>query len=206
MDRLREIIKEKDFVINPLILKNIKKFNLNVNEFLLLLFFINVDSELDISKINKSISLSEEEILSAFDNLVSKGLIEVKVIKDKDKIDEEISLDNLYNKLLLDLPDEKKETDIYSVFEGEFSRTLSPMEYETINKWLENGVSEDTIKSALKEAVLNGVYNLRYIDKIIYEWTKKKIKISNDEGSTQVFEYNWLAKVNLNLLVIMKLY
>lgn len=196
MDRLREIIKEKDFVINPLILKNIKKFNLNVNEFLLLLFFINVDSELDISKINKSISLSEEEILSAFDNLVSKGLIEVKVIKDKDKIDEEISLDNLYNKLLLDLPDEKKETDIYSVFEGEFSRTLSPMEYETINKWLENGVSEDTIKSALKEAVLNGVYNLRYIDKIIYEWTKKKIKISNDEGSTQVFEYNWLEDDN----------
>ena len=196
MDRLREIIKEKDFVINPLILKNKKKFNLNVNEFLLLLFFINVDSELDISKINKSISLSEEEILSAFDNLVSKGLIEVKVIKDKDKIDEEISLDNLYNKLLLDLPDEKKETDIYSVFEGEFSRTLSPMEYETINKWLENGVSEDTIKSALKEAVLNGVYNLRYIDKIIYEWTKKKIKISNDEGSTQVFEYNWLEDDN----------
>ena len=196
MDRLREIIKEKDFVINPLILKNIKKFNLNVNEFLLLLFFINVDSQLDISKINKSISLSEEEILSAFDNLVSKGLIEVKVIKDKDKIDEEISLDNLYNKLLLDLPDEKKETDIYSVFEGEFSRTLSPMEYETINKWLENGVSEDTIKSALKEAVLNGVYNLRYIDKIIYEWTKKKIKISNDEGSTQVFEYNWLEDDN----------
>ncbi len=196
MDRLREMIKEKDFVINPLILKNIKKFNLNVNEFLLLLFFINVDSELDISRINKSISLTEEEILSSFDNLVSKGLIEVKVTKDNDKIKEEISLDNLYNKLLLDLPESKKESDIYSVFEGEFSRTLSPMEYETINKWLEGGVSEDTIKSALKEAVLNGVYNLRYIDKIIYEWTKKKIKLSNDEGSTQVFDYNWLEDDN----------
>ena len=35
MDRLREIIKEKDFVINPIILKNIGKFNLTVNEFLL---------------------------------------------------------------------------------------------------------------------------------------------------------------------------
>lgn len=196
MDRLREIIKEKDFVINPLILKNIKKFNLNINEFLLLLFFINVNSELDTSRINKSISLTEEEILSAFDNLVSKGLIEVKVIKNSDKIKEEISLDNLYNKLLLDLPEEKKETDIYSSFEKEFSRTLSPIEYETINKWLEGGVSEDTIKSALKEAVLNGVYNLRYIDKIIYEWTKKKINISNDTGSTQVFDYNWLEDDN----------
>lgn len=196
MDRLREIIKEKDFVINPLILKNIKKFNLSINEFLLLLFFINIKSELDISKINKFISLTEEETLSAFDTLVTKGLIEVKVTKDKDKIEEVISLDNLYNKSLLELPEEKKETDIYSVFEKEFSRTLSPMEYETITKWLEGGVSEDTIKSALKEAVLNGVYNLRYIDKIIYEWTKKKIKISNDTGSTQVFDYNWLEENN----------
>lgn len=196
MDRLREMIKEKDFVISPLILKNIKKFNLNVNEFLLLLFFINVDTELNMFKINKFISLSEEEVLSAFDNLVSKGLIEVKVNKEKDKIVEEILLDNLYNKLLLDLPEDKKETDIYSAFEKEFSRTLSPMEYETINKWLEGGVSEETIKSALKEAVLNGVYNLRYIDKIIYEWTKKKIRISNDEGSTQVFDYNWLEDDN----------
>ena len=34
MDRLREIIKEKDFVINPIILKNIGKFGLTVNEFL----------------------------------------------------------------------------------------------------------------------------------------------------------------------------
>lgn len=196
MDRLREIIKEKDFVISPLILKNIKKFNLNLNEFLLLLFFINVDSELDISKINKCISLSEEEILSSFDNLVSKGLVEVKINNSNGKITEEISLDNLYNKLLLNLPEEKKETDIYSVFENEYSRTLSPMEYETINKWLEKGISEDTIKSALKEAVLNGVYNLRYIDKIIFEWTKKRIKISNDMGSTQVFDYNWLEDDN----------
>lgn len=196
MDKLREIIKEKDFVINSLILKNIKKFNLNINEFLLLLFFINIESELDVLKIKRFISLTEEEILSAFDTLVSKGLIEVKVSKEKDKIIESISLDNLYNKLLLDLPEDKKDTDIYSIFEKEFSRTLSPMEYETINKWIENGVTEDTIKSALKEAVLSGVYNLRYIDKIIYEWTKKRIKNSNNEGSTQVFDYNWLEEDN----------
>lgn len=196
MDRLREIIKEKDFVINPIILKNIGKFNLSVNEFLLLLFFINVIPELDVTRINNALSLSEEDTLSAFDSLVNKGLIEVKINKDGAKITEEISLDNFYNKLLLNIPEEKKETDIYGVFEKEFSRTLSPMECETISKWIEGGVSEDTIKSALKEAVLNGVYNLRYIDKIIYEWTKKHIKISNELGSTQVFEYNWLEDDN----------
>lgn len=196
MDRLREIIKEKDFVINPIILKNIGKFNLTVNEFLLLLFFINIKPELDTNKINSVLSLSEEDALSAFDSLINKGLIEVKINKSESKITEEISLDNFYNKLLLNIPEEKKESDIYSVFEKEFSRTLSPMECETITKWIEGGVSEDTIKSALKEAVLNGVYNLRYIDKIIYEWTKKHIKISNELGSTQVFEYDWLEDEN----------
>ena len=160
MDRLREIIKEKDYVINPIILKNIGKFNLTVNEFLLLLFFINVIPELDINRINKAISLSEEDILSSFDSLVSKGLIEVKINKEADKITEEISLDNFYNKLLLNIPEEKKDSDIYSVFEKEFSRTLSPMECETISKWLEGGVSEDTIKSALKEEQLTDLENL----------------------------------------------
>ena len=63
---------------------------------------------------------------------------------------------------------EEKSSDIFAMFEGEFGRTLSPIEYEMINKWLESGVSEDTIKSALKEAILNNVRSFKYIDKIIY--------------------------------------
>lgn len=71
------------------------------------------------------------------------------------------------------------------------------IEYETISKWLQNNVSEDMIKSALKEAVLNGVTNLRYIDKIIYEWTKKKITSNNKENEEiHVFDYNWLEDDN----------
>ncbi len=199
MDRLKEIIKEKDFVINSLILKNIKKFNISVNELLLLLYFINVNNELNMNLIHKYISLEEKEILEAFDNLNSKGLIEVVIKKVNDKITEEISLDIFYNKLLVDMPEVKKETDIYGLFESEFGRTLSPIEYETIGKWLQNNISEDTIKGALKEAVLNGVTNLRYIDKIIYEWTKKKINNNNKESNNddiQVFDYNWLDDDN----------
>ena len=49
---------------------------------------------------------------------------------------------------------------------------------------------------ARSEAILNGVYNLRYIDKIIYEWTKKRIKNNNLEDFTQVFDYNYLEEDN----------
>ena len=75
-----------------------------------------------------------------------------------------------------------KYTDIFSKFENEFARSLSPIEYETINNWLNNNVSEEIIASALKEAVINGVTNLRYIDKIIYEWTRKSKKPENEES------------------------
>lgn len=197
MDKIKEIIKTKNFSINSLILKNIKRFNISINDFLLLLFFININTELDIESINNYTSLTGEEILSSFDNLIKNGLIEVNIRKNENKITEEISLDSFYNKLVLEMPQTKTETDIYSLFESEFGRTLSPIEYETISKWLESNISEDTIKSALKEAVLNGVSNLRYIDKIIYEWTKKKIKIKNsNEENTQIFDYDWLGEDN----------
>ena len=41
-------------------------------------------------------------------------------------------------------------------------------------------MSEDLIKEAIKEATFNGVSNLRYIDKILYEWGKLGIKTVKD--------------------------
>ena len=48
------------------------------------------------------------------------------------------------------------ERDIFSVFESEFGKTLSAMDYEIINAWIDKGFSEDVIIAALKEAVYNG--------------------------------------------------
>ena len=66
-------------------------------------------------------------------------------------------------------------SDIFEVIQKEFGRTLSPMEYEISKAWLDNGISEELIKEAIKEATFNGVSNLRYIDKILYEWGKNNI-------------------------------
>ena len=41
-------------------------------------------------------------------------------------------------------------------------------------------IAEETIVLALKEAVYNGVNNLRYIDRILNEWAKKGIKTKED--------------------------
>ena len=78
------------------------------------------------------------------------------------------------------------------------------MEYEIISSWLENDYQEEIILLALKEAVYNGVTNLRYIDKILFEWNKKGIKTKEDVEKEknnfknkkiqkqELFDYDWL--------------
>ena len=94
----------------------------------------------------------------------------------------------------------KDNSNIYDVIEKEFGRCLSPIEYETIKGWLDSNISEDLIKEALKEAILNGVNNLKYIDRILYEWNKKGYKKPSDvvkkrqvkEEKIDLFDYDWL--------------
>ena len=60
--------------------------------------------------------------------------------------------------------------------EQEFGRTLSSSEVEFINSWKYN---PEIIKLAIKETVLNQVYNVKYTDKILYEWEKANLKDVN---------------------------
>ena len=191
MNNVRASFKTKNFIINENVVKTIKNLDITLKEFLLLLYFINIKALLDLNDIKKVLDFNEEEILNTYTSLITKGLIEVKVFKDSGVVSEVISLDMFYDKLVMNTKNEENNTDIYSKFESEFGRSLSPIEYETINRWLENGVSEEIITSALKEAVINGASNLRYIDKIIYEWTKKGVK-PKEEDYTFIDDFDWL--------------
>ncbi len=195
MNDIKALYKQKSLLINPLVLKNIKTLNLTLNEFLLILYFLNEGTILDLEKIKEYLNFTDEEILNTYSDLITKGFIETSLKNENGKVTEEISLEMFYDKMILNKKEEEKDIDIYSKFEKEFGRSLSPIEYETINKWIENKVSEEIILSALKEAVINGVRNLRYIDKIIYDWTKKGNKVE-DEEYKELFDYNWLGEDN----------
>ena len=107
-----------------------------------------------------------------------------------------------FSEFLNEEENKKQDNDLFSTFEKEFGRSLSPMEYEIINSWLESKIDKELILSALKEAVFNGVNNLRYIDKILFEWNKKGIKKASDvkqsikkeeeEKQENYYEYDWL--------------
>lgn len=194
MNDFNKIIKEKNYVISEFLLKNINKDDLNLYDFLLLLYFINVSSKFEMDDIKKHLNINEEQILNSFDNLTKKGYIELNVIKTEGKIEEEVSLDNFYNKILLNnSSSETENSDIYYKFENAFGRTLSTIEYEAIENWIKNGISEEQILNALKEAVLNGVSNIKYIDKILFEWNKKKVDTSiYEDDKKEIFGYDWL--------------
>ena len=60
----------------------------------------------------------------------------------------------------------------------EFGRLLSPMEQEIIADWKnKDNFTDETILSALKQAVYNGAVSLRYISKILQRW-----KTDNNEA------------------------
>lgn len=201
------IIKNKDYIIRPFLFKIIKEYNLSINETLLIIYLSNQEHPvLDLKLINKITSLNNNEILEAFSTLTSKNLINTCISKDGDRVSEEISLEGIYKLAATNINkkiNKDSEENIFSLFESEFNRKLTPMEYEFINEWINSGMSEELIKEALKEATYNGVSNLRYIDKIIYEWTKKGYKTVEDvnknryqkdtkKENSDFFEYNWL--------------
>lgn len=68
------------------------------------------------------------------------------------------------------------EASIFSAFEQELARPLSPLECETISVWLDQDKHpEELIRLALKEAVFAGKVHLKYIDRILLEWSKNRI-------------------------------
>jgi DNA replication protein len=65
---------------------------------------------------------------------------------------------------------------VFTLFEQEFGRPLSPMEVETINGWLDQDrYPDELIRLALKESVFNGKLHFRYIDRILLDWNRNGI-------------------------------
>lgn len=187
--KLVDIFKQGSIVIPMYLIQNIKKFNLKMNDFVFLMYLYNLGDRFlfNPNKFSEDFGITLEESLSYISSLNDKHLIRVEVnSNDKGLMEEYVVLEDFYNKLSLITMEDVNEassidnTNIYELIEREFGRTLSPMEYEIIKAWVDEGFSSDLIKEAIKEATLNNVFNLRYIDKILFEWGKAGIKTVDD--------------------------
>ncbi len=203
IEKVVDVLKSV-YTIPVVLLKEYKKLSINDNELIVLIYLLNQkDLEFNPAKISKDLNNDMNNILNIINELSKKDLLKIDHIVDKNIHKETINLDSLYNKLAFNILDKKIETKnaIYDIFEKEFGRTLSPMEYEIIGAWQKN-FTDEIIIEALKEAVYNNVNNLRYIDKILSEWNKKGFKTPKDieedrknfkrKDKKELVEYDWL--------------
>lgn len=203
--KIVDILREGNVVVPKLLLSNYKKLKITEKELIVLICLLD-NNEFDPKRIGEMLNMKSVDVITIINSLTKKDIVALNSVRNNNVCEEFINLDNLYNKLVLTLMETKEEktsNNIYDKFEKEFARTLSPMEYEIIGAWTQNDFSEEIIDLALKEAVYNGVTNLRYIDKILYEWKKKGIKSKEDiekeranfkkkSSKGEVFDYDWL--------------
>ena len=206
-------LKEKPILIPNVLFKHYKKLNITEEELVILICIIKEGDKIvyDPNFFTEEIGMEKYKAMQLITDLAEKGTIEIKVENNKsNKKEEYIYLNPLYNKLLNILIDLQLgsnpivDSNIFAAFETELGRTLSAMEIEIIREWLHNGITEELIKEALKEAILNNVRNLKYIDRILFNWRSKGFKTKEDilkdkknyrkptKKVEQIYDYNWL--------------
>lgn len=208
-------LKEKPIMIPKILFQNYKKLNITEEELIILICLINEGEKVvyNPSLFTEQLGLDKYKAMQLVNDLSEKNIIAIKLENNQSgKKEEYIYLDPVYNKLFnLLLDNTKKEEDpinnnIFSLFEQELGRTISPMEVEIIKEWLHDGITEELIKEALKESIYNNVRNLKYVDRILFSWQQKGIKSKNDvikdkkyhlnnqKKLEPIYDYNWLEE------------
>lgn len=126
------------------------------------------------------LTVNEKECSSILRNLIQKGFLTIQEShNEKQQLSEAYSLDPLWEKLFTPKPETEEnmpEGTLFILFEQEFGRPLSPFEIETVNAWLdEDEIVPSLIKAALRESVLMGKLNFKYIDRILRDWKQRGI-------------------------------
>jgi len=142
--------------------------------------------ELSPSQIAEKIGKNVTEVNQAISRLTEKGLLQYRTIELNGEIEVIFDatlalerLDQLFEKhapnQVQSAPNDLKS--LVDTFQQELGRLLSPFEIEDLEKSLkEDGTSADLIKEALREAVLNGKPNWKYIQAILRNWRHEGIR------------------------------
>ena len=142
--------------------------------------------ELSPSQIAEKIGKEVTEVNQAISRLTDKGLLQYRTIELNGEIevifDATLALERLDQLFEKQVPNQVQPASndlkcLVDTFQQELGRLLSPFEIEDLEKSLkEDGTSADVIKEALREAVLNGKPNWKYIQAILRNWRHEGIR------------------------------
>ena len=218
-DKLTEFLRQKSIVIPLNCFRLYKKMHLTLLEFIFLMYLKDKGEKFPFNpqEMMEELGIDQVTAMELVASLSEKKLLVVSAYKnDKNIMEEEVCLKDFYDKYTFLLMEQMTQnngekvidnSEIFTRIEREFGRTLSPSEVEFIKAWL-NNFKEELILEAVKEAILNGVSSIRYIDKILYEWDKKGIKTKEEvkhllhnqkkesKEPLEVFDYDWFEEDN----------
>ena len=189
---LQKWLKAGNTTISNVLLTHYKSLGLSNEQLILVLqlkSFIDAGNDFpDTEVISKRMQISSSDVFQMIHELINKKLIIIETEKNiEGKTRDSYRLDLLWDKLAMVISQQENqqrfekqhlsEQDLFQLFEAEFSRPLSPIEMQTIGMWLdEDHYTIELIELALREAVLNQVYSLKYVDRILLNWERKNIR------------------------------
>ena len=187
--KLEKAIGDGNIVIPLYILKNIKKLNLTMDEFIFLMYLYNKQDKIDFNpeKIANDLNIDIMEVMGYISVLTDKGYLSLDIVKDNNVLEEVINLANFYEKITILLMDSQEQVETESIFqyvEQELKRPINSIEIKMIEGWIDNKIDESLIKEALKIAINDGVFNLKYIDKILFDWKSRGVTTKEDLNKT----------------------
>ena len=209
--KLNKVIGDGNIVIPLYILKYFKKFDLTMEEFIFLMYLYNRQDNLDFNpdKISLDLNIDIMEVMGYVAVLTDKGYLKLEVKKTENNILEEvIDLSSFYERISMLLinndKEEKEDNSILFYIEKELGRPMSSIEIKIVNEWKNNTISDELIKKALSIALNDGVYSLKYIDKILVDWVtrgyksvsdiekNKEIAKEIDDNTPDIVDWDWL--------------
>ncbi|WP_096153833.1 MULTISPECIES: DnaD domain-containing protein [Bacillus] len=191
-DHFIEFLEEGNLSIPNYLLNNYVQLGLNETE-LMIIIHVHAYVEAGVvfptpEEIAEKMTINETQCMEHLRQLLKKGYLAITDQMDENIIKYECySLRPLWEKMIYFMMNESNqqqkvelevnEKSLYNIFEKEFGRPLSPLECETLAIWIDQDhYDAEIIKAALREAVLSGKLNFRYIDRILFEWKKNGVK------------------------------
>ena len=185
-----DAFKSGNLVLPSALLMHYNQLFSSSDDFLVWQFFYLQNTtalgELSPSQIAEKIGKQVLDVNQAISRLTDKGLLQYRTIELNGEI--EVIFDATLALERLDQLSQQQDAGriqlaqndlkgLVETFQQELGRLLSPFEIEDLEKSLkEDGTSADLIKEALREAVLNGKPNWKYIQAILRNWRHEGIK------------------------------
>ena len=185
-----DAFKSGNLVLPSTLLLHFKELFPSSDDFLVWQFFYLQNTtgleEMSPSQIAERIGKEISDVNQSISNLTERGLLQYRTIELNGEIellfDASLALERLDDLLGVahsssdQLTPQNQLKDLVETFQQELGRLLTPFEIEDLTKTLkEDRISADLIKEALREAVLNGKANWKYIQAILRNWRHEGI-------------------------------